>query len=57
VSSETAGQEFTPNAFYERLVVLRDTDPKAFMRFSGATHAALQDYEVAKQEAEKGKKL
>ncbi len=47
---------FTPNEFYERLIVLRGTDPEVFMRLSGATHAALRAYEEAKKEAEKGGK-
>ncbi len=47
---------FTPNDFYERLIALRKTNPEAFLRFSGATIAALQTYEEAKKKAEEGGK-
>ncbi len=56
MSSESPGGMFSPNDFYERLIVLRGTDPEAFMRFSGATIAALQTYEEAKKKAEEGGK-
>lgn len=52
----SSATRFTPNEFYERLIVIRDTDPEAFMRFSGATHAALQAYEEVKKKAEEGGK-
>ncbi len=46
--------KFTSNAFYERLIDLRTTNPEAFKRFSDATMSALRAYEEAKKEAEKG---
>ena len=42
------------NLFYERLIEIRDTNEKAFMRFSGATRASLRAYEEAKKKAEDG---
>lgn len=51
MSTKTAGVEFKPNEFYERLIVLRETNPAAFARFSSATLAALKAYEEAKQKA------
>jgi hypothetical protein len=57
VSNETLSQSFSPNEFYERLIVLRDADPVAFMGLSGATQAALRAYEEAKKDAEKGRKI
>ncbi len=56
MSSESPGGMFSPNDFYERLIALRDTNPEAFLRLSGATIAALQTYEEAKKEAEKDEK-
>ncbi len=53
MSSETPSKTFSPNEFYERLIVIRDADPEAFMRLSGATIAALRAYEEAKKKAEK----
>ncbi len=43
--------EFKPNEFYERLIVLRETNPMAFARFGTATLAALEAYEKAKRKA------
>jgi hypothetical protein len=57
MSNETLSQSFSPNEFYERLIVLRDADPVAFMGLSGTTHAALRAYEEAKKEAGKGGKV
>ncbi len=57
MSNETLSQSFSPNEFYERLIVLRDADPVAFMGLSGATQAALRAYEEAKKDAEKGGKI
>ena len=51
MSTKTAGAEFKPNEFYERLIVLRETTPAAFARFSSATLTALKAYEEAKQKA------
>ena len=45
---EASNVTFQPNEFYERLLVLRDTNATAFARFSGATLAALHAYEAAK---------
>ena len=57
MSSETRSKTFSPNEFYERLIVLRDADPEAFMRLSGETVVALRAYEEAKKKAEEGRKL
>jgi hypothetical protein len=51
VSTKTAGAGFEPNEFYERLIVLRETQPSAFARFSSVTLAALKAYEEAKHKA------
>ena len=51
MTTKTAGAEVKPNEFYERLIVLRETNPGAFARFSSATLAALQAYEEAKRKA------
>jgi len=51
VSTKTPGAGFEPNAFYERLIALRETNPAAFARFSSATLAALKAYEEAKHKA------
>ncbi len=56
MSAKTAGTEFKPNEFYERLIVLRETNAHAFARLSSATLAALQAYEAAKLQAEQMKK-
>ncbi len=56
MGSAVPDKKFTPNEFYERLIALRDTNPEAFLRFSGATIAALQTYEEAKKKAEEGGK-
>ena len=41
---------FEPNAFYERVLELRRTNPKAFDSFAPATKQALYAYETAKRE-------
>jgi hypothetical protein len=51
VSQQVPGAEFKPNEFYERLIVLRETNPVAFARFSPATLAALKTYEEVKRQA------
>ncbi len=51
MSSETSSVTFQPNEFYERLLLLRTTNPTGLARFSGVTLAALQAYEVAKLKA------
>ncbi len=51
MSTETPGTGFKPNEFYERLMVLRETNPAAFARFGFATLAALEAYEKAKRQA------
>ncbi len=45
---ETPNVTFQPNAFYERLLLLRATNPAGLARLSGVTLAALQAYEAAK---------
>ena len=49
---ETPSITFTPNELYERLLLLRNTNPPALTRFNGATLAALHAYEAAKLKAE-----
>ena len=51
-----AGPAFTPDAFYERLLVMREEDPAAVLRFGRETAAALRAYEEAKRQAERTKK-
>ncbi len=51
MSPQAPGAEFKPNDFYERLIVLRETNPMAFARFGTATLAALEAYEKAKRKA------
>jgi hypothetical protein len=42
---------FEQNAFYEKVLDLRRTDPKAFEGLAPATKASLHAYEAAKREA------
>ena len=51
MSTQTPRAEFKPNAFYERLIVMRESNPTAFSRFGVATLAALLAYEEAKRKA------
>jgi hypothetical protein len=44
----TAG--FEPNAFYEKILVLRRTNPAAFDSLAPVTKLALYAYEMAKRE-------
>ncbi len=44
---------FQVNTFYERLLDLRRTDPKAFGELSPASKLSLFAYEAAKREAER----
>ncbi len=46
-------QSFEVNHFYERLLDLRRTDPKAFNEISPASKLSLLAYETAKREAER----
>ncbi len=41
---------FEPNAFYERVLELRRTDPRAFDSLAPVTKQALYAYETAKRE-------
>ncbi len=41
---------FEPNAFYERVLMLRRTNPKAFEGLAPVTKLALGQYEVQKRE-------
>ena len=41
------GPAFTPDAFYERLIVMREDDPAAVLRFGKDTVASLRAYEEA----------
>jgi hypothetical protein len=43
---------FQKNGFYEDLITLRETNPKAFKSMSPATKYALAAYESAKRKAE-----
>jgi len=56
VNTNTARAEFEPNEIYERLIILRETNPPAFARFGSTTLAALQAYEAAKRKAAHMKK-
>ena len=47
---------FTPDAFYERLLVMRETDPASVLRFGRDTMASLRAYEEAKRQVEPTKK-
>ena len=49
---ETPSITFTPNEFYERLFLLRNTNPAGLARLSSATLAALDAYEAAKHKSE-----
>ena len=51
MNAEIPNVTFQPNEFYERLILLRNTNPSGLARFSGATLAALQAYEAAKLKA------
>jgi hypothetical protein len=44
---------FEPNAFYERVLELRRTDPKAFDSLAPVTKLALAAYEAQRREAER----
>ena len=48
MNAETSNVTFQPNEFYERLLVMRDTNPAGLARLSSATLATLQAYEAAK---------
>ncbi|MGB8511030.1 MAG: hypothetical protein WCD76_21850 [Pyrinomonadaceae bacterium] len=47
--SEQAAGVFEPNAFYERLLEMREQNPTAFHNMSGATRTALEAYVKARQ--------
>ena len=51
MADEPPNFAFQPNAYYERLLLLRDTNPAGLARLSGVTLAALQAYEAAKLKA------
>ncbi len=44
---------FEPNAFYERVLELRRTDPAAFDSLAPVTKLALGQYEAQKREAQR----
>jgi hypothetical protein len=50
------GPAFTPDAFYERLIVMREDDPASVLRFGKDTMASLRAYEEVKRQAERTKK-
>ena len=43
------GPAFTPDAFYERLIVMQEDDPASVLRFGKDTVASLRAYEEAKR--------
>lgn len=47
---------FTPDAFYERLIAMRETDPASVLRFGRDTMVSLRAYEEAKRRVEPTKK-
>ena len=51
MADETPSVTFTPNEFYEGLILLCNADPAALPRFASATLAALHAYEAAKLKA------
>ena len=57
MSTYVSDAKFKPNEFYERLILLRETNPAAFARFSSATLAALKAYEEAKRQAVGGREI
>ncbi len=44
-------QPFEPNPFYERLIQMRERDPRAFSSISPAAKLSLGYYEAAKRRA------
>ena len=50
------GPSFTPDAFYERLIVMREDDPASVLRFGKDTAVSLRAYEEAKRQAERTNK-
>ncbi len=50
---DKAERHFEVNMFYERLLDLRRTNPKAFGEMSPASKLSLFAYEAAKREAER----
>jgi hypothetical protein len=43
---------FEPNAFFERLIVMRETNPRVFDSLSTPARSSLAYYEAAKRRAE-----
>ncbi len=54
MADEPPNVTFQPNEFYERLLLMRATNPSGLARLSSATLAALDAYEAAKLKAELG---
>jgi len=50
MNSQHPKPAFEPNAYYERVLALRRTDPKAFDSLAPVTKQALYAYETAKRE-------
>ena len=50
---ESPKPAFEPNAFYERVLELRRTDPRAFDSLAPVTRVALGAYEAQKREHER----
>ena len=55
-AGRSPGARFTSDAFYERLIVMREQDPASLLRFGRDTMAALRAYEEAKGKAAQTKK-
>lgn len=52
-TQSTTKPVFEPNAFYEKILDLRRTNPRAFDSLAPVTKLALGVYEAAKREAER----
>ncbi len=50
MKKKETGFHFETNAFYEKVLDLRRTNPKAFEGLAPATKASLHAYEAAKRE-------
>ncbi len=53
VSNSVRAHSFEPNAFYERVLELRRTNPAAFDSLAPVTKLSLGAYEAQKREAER----
>jgi hypothetical protein len=53
MKKKETGFHFEPNAFYERVLELRRTNPAAFASLAPVTKLALGAYEAQKREAQR----